>query len=120
MFLECLNNITYRSVLHLNMFNYFYTRNDTLYMQGIFPPCLQFNLDEACSSLVRSIDHYVSQQNSYIAYQLLITTTILIAIKKESYLTISKTVSHFKHGQNREMKNSNRFLSFEQKLEGFF
>ena len=55
-------------------------------------------------SLARSLDHYVSQQNTYIAYQLLITTTILITIK-ESYLTISKMVNHFKHGQNREMKN---------------
>ena len=36
---------------------------------------------------------------------ILITTTILITIKEESYLTISKVVSHFKHGQNREMKN---------------
>ena len=30
-----------------------------------FSHCVQFNLDEACSSLVRSIDHYVSQQNTY-------------------------------------------------------
>ena len=74
-------------------------------MQDIFPHCLQFNLDEtlysACSSLVKYIDHYVIQQNTYIAYQLLITTTILITIKED--LTISK--SHFKHGQNRETKN---------------
>ena len=55
-------------------------------------------------SLARSLDHYVSHQNTYIAYQLLITTTILITIK-ESYLTISKIVSHFIHGQNRAMKN---------------
>ena len=79
-----------------------------MYMQDIFPHCLQFNLDEtlylACSSLVKYIDHYVIQQNTYIAYiayQLLITTTILITIKED--LTISE--SHFKHGQNRETKN---------------
>ena len=42
----------------------------------------------------------------YIAYQILITT-ILITIKEEGYLTISKIfskiASNFKHGQNREM-----------------
>ena len=54
---------------------------------------------------MRSIDHYVSQQIIYIAYQLLITPIILITIKEESYLTISKIVSHFKHDQDREMKN---------------
>ena len=57
-----------------------------------FPHSLQLNLDEtcycACSSLVSDIDHYVSQQNTYIAYQLLLTATMLITIKEESYLTI--------------------------------
>ena len=49
--------------------------------------------DIKCSSEVRSIDNCVSQQNTYIAYLLLITSTILITAK-ESYLTISKIVSH--------------------------
>ena len=80
-------------------------------MQHFCPHSLQFNLDEtwyyACSSLVRSIvnDRYVSKHNTYIAYQLLITATILITIKEEIYLTSSKIVCYFKHGQNREMKN---------------
>ena len=43
-----------------------------------------------------SIDHdYVSQNNTYVAYQLFITTSILITSTEESYLTISKIVSHF-------------------------
>ena len=44
---------------------------------------------------------------------------MLITIKAESYLTISKIVSHFKHGQNKKMKNSYGCLSltFERKLK---
>ena len=64
-------------------------------MQDIFSHCLLLNLDEtwykACSSL-RYIDHYVSQQNTKIAYQLLNTETMLITIKEESYLTIVSMV----------------------------
>ena len=44
---------------------------------------------------------------------------ILIIFKGESYLAISKIVSHFKHGQYRETKNEIRCLSFEQKRKFF-
>ena len=54
----------------------------------------------------------------HVAYLLLITTTILITIKEESYLTISKIVSYFKHGHDHEMKINTDVssLPFEQTL----
>ena len=77
-------------------------------MQDIFPTVYsskdEHDIKHVVYSLVWLLEHYVSQQNTYIAYQLLITTTILITIKG-SYLTISKILSHFKYGQNQEMKN---------------
>ena len=95
MFLECLNNITYLSYNKICLF-FLYMKWYIVYASHFFH-CLQFNLDEtwyeACSKLVRFIYYYVSQLNTYIAYQLLITITVLITIKEESYLIVSKIVS---------------------------
>ena len=68
--------------------------------------------------VVRSIDHYVSQQNIYIAYQLLITRTILITIK-EGYL-ISKIVNHFKYGQNQKNEELKHVFILLTKTKVFF
>ena len=111
----CLNNIIYPSDTYMCLFIFIHEMIYARHFSSTFTPQFRWNMILS----MRSIDHNVSQQIIYIAYQLLITTIILITIKEESYLTISKIVSHFKYDQDREMKNQNGRLSvsFEQKLK---
>ena len=54
----------------------------------LFPYFLQFSLDETGFKpfirVIRSVNKCLSQPNTYTAYQLLITTTLMKATKDES------------------------------------